>query len=104
MVIRAEFFELIVKLLAIQTSSIIQTRKEELLKSDKGISAYSTCDGLSTMAEMAEKRTASKRFLENNLPVWEEKGLIISVGFGKGKRYLSIENIAKYLATLSGGQ
>jgi hypothetical protein len=54
------------------------------------------------MAEMAEKCTASKRFLENNLPVWEEKGLIISVGFGTGKRYLSIENIPKYLSTLGG--
>ena len=45
------------------------------------------------MQELAKNANVSQRMVEDNLPEWERKGLILGFGKGKGKRYLNLDSL-----------
>ena len=93
--------EILVKLLALNLLHNLESLKKELLTSDKREQLYMACDGLTSMTDLQTKAGVSRRMAENNLPEWEKRGLIISVGYGVNKRYLALENMSIYLAHLA---
>ncbi len=68
--------------------------KVQLLKTSQQEQAYDALDGEKTIKEVAQAASyASTSSLEELLPEWERKGLILSIGKGRNKKYLNIENL-----------
>ncbi len=85
---------LMTKLLYMQTRGKVEDLKKEVLKTPQQIKAYAALDGNHNMKEIASLAGyADTKTLEAMLPDWESKGLILSVGGGPYKRYVSIENL-----------
>lgn len=93
-----KLLSLLVKLLTLSLVSNLDSLKTKLLKHDKAKTAYEACNGLRAIAEIAKESGFSTTSVENNLPIWEKEGLIISVGSGNAKRYLALENMSTYLS------
>lgn len=92
--------EVLVKITSLSVMPELETRKAKLLKGEKAIAAYSACDGFSSIPEIVKMSGYSTTSVENNLPIWEREGLVISIGFSNNKRYLAMENLGAYLAKL----
>ena len=85
---------IIAKLLYIQTRSKIEELKAQLVKTPQQKQAYEALDGQKTIKEIAQVSSyTSTSTLEELLPEWERKGLILSIGKGRNKKYLNIENL-----------
>ncbi len=82
------------KLLYMQTRPKIEELKSQLLKTTQQKQAYETLNGERTIKEIAQiSGYTTTRTLEEILPEWERKGLIISSGKGSHKKYINIENL-----------
>ena len=82
---------IVAKLLYIQTRPKIEELKSELLKTAQQKKAYEALDGQRTMKEIAIIASYSgTRKLEEYLPEWERKGLILSRGKGSLKKYINL--------------
>jgi len=83
----------VIRLLALTTRPRIEELKKELLKNPQHKKAYEALDGTKTVMEISRKAGYSPRGMEGLLPEWERMGLILSIGKGKGKRYVNLENM-----------
>ncbi len=84
----------VAKLLYIQTRPKIEELKRELVKTEQQKKAYDALDGEKTIKEIAQAASySSTSTLEELLPEWERKGLILSTGKGRTKKYLNIDNL-----------
>ena len=86
--------ELISKLLYMQTKSSIVSLEHSLVSTDKQKRLYSCLDGEQNMQELAKSADVSQRMIEDTLPEWEKKGLILGFGKGKSKRYLNLDSLS----------
>jgi hypothetical protein len=85
---------IVAKLLYVQTRPKIEELKRELLKTAQQKKAYEALDGERTIKEIAKFASYSgTRTLEEFLPEWERKGLILSQGKGPAKKYINLENL-----------
>jgi hypothetical protein len=85
---------IVAKLMYVQTRPKIEELKAELLKTSQQKQAYDVLDGVKTIKEIAQASSyASTSTLEELLPEWERKGLILSSGKGRNKKYVNIENL-----------
>ena len=85
---------IIAKLLYLQTRPKIEELKLQLLKTPQQKKAYDALDGEKTIKEVAQAASySSTSTLEELLPEWERKGLILSNGKGRVKKYLNLENL-----------
>jgi hypothetical protein len=85
---------IIAKLMYVQTRPRIEELKTELLKTPQQKQAYDALDGQKTIKEVATSAGySSTRQLEDMLPEWERKGLILSSGKGRTKKYSNIESL-----------
>jgi predicted HTH transcriptional regulator len=85
--------DLIAKLLYMQTRPRIEGLKSKLLTTEKHKKIYSTLNGERTTKEVAQASNCSVRLVKGLLPEWESKGLILSIGKSKAKKYVNIENL-----------
>lgn len=84
----------ITKWLYMQTRPKIEELKLQLLKTPQQRKAYEALDGEKTIKELAQASNySSTSTLEELLPDWERKGLILSQGKGKAKKYINLENL-----------
>lgn len=84
----------IAKLLYVQTRPKIEELKVQLLKTPQQKKAYDALDGEKTIKEIAQAASySSTSTLEELLPEWERRGLILSNGKGRVKKYLNLENL-----------
>jgi len=85
---------IIAKLLYVQTRPKIEELKVQLLKTPQQEKAYDALDGEKTIKEVAQAASySSTSTLEELLPEWERRGLILSNGKGRAKKYLNLENL-----------
>lgn len=86
--------EIIAKLLYVQIRPKIEELKVQLLKTPQQKRAYDALDGEKTIKEVAQAASySSTSTLEELLPEWERRGLILSKGKGRLKKYLNLENL-----------
>lgn len=85
--------DLIAKLLYMQVRFHTEKLEEQLVSTDKQKKLYSALDGSKNMEQLAKSLKVSKRMVEDTLPLWERKGLVIGFGKGKGKRYFNLDNL-----------
>lgn len=91
-----KLLEVMVKLHAMGLLSSLDSKKREILTTDQMKNAYRACNGVNSISEIAEY--IGSRALEGYFPDWEQKGIIISVGYGGNKRYLALENVSSYIS------
>ena len=85
--------DLVVKLLFMQSRQNMLPLENTLLKTEKQKKLYHVLDGKRTMEQLHKLTGVSIKTMEPLLPEWEKKGLILSLGQGRSKRYLSLENM-----------
>lgn len=85
--------DVIAKLLFMQTRHNLASLESMLIKTDKQKLLYHSLDGKRNMEQLHTLTGISVKTMEPLLPEWEKKGLILSFGKGKTKRYLSLENM-----------
>ena len=85
--------DLITKLLYIQTKLKIMSLEELLVKTEKQKKLYDALDGKQSMSQLQEIAGISVKTMEPLLPEWEKKGLIMSFGKGRSKKYVSLQNL-----------
>jgi Fic family protein len=76
-----------------QTRPKINELKVKLVRTNIQKKIYSLLDGAKTAKEVAVVAKCSEISVWKTLPDWEAKGLIIGVGKGKAKKYVSMENL-----------
>ena len=87
-------FDVISKLLYMQTKPRIEELKAKLIKTENQQKVYDAIDGNKAMQQIAEEAGyKGTRVLQSLLPEWEKNGLITSFGKGTRKRYATIENL-----------
>jgi len=82
-----------ITLLLMQTKHTISQLETELVKTEKQKIIYHSLDGKKSMEEIKKLTGVSVKTMEPLLPEWEKRGLILSFGKGKSKRYANLENI-----------
>jgi hypothetical protein len=85
--------DLIAKLLFMQTNQNMAVLEKELIKTDKQKKLYMFLDGKRNMSQLAKDAKISQRMVEDTLPLWEKRGLIIGIGKGTTKRYVNLQNM-----------
>lgn len=85
--------DVIAKLLFMQTKNDLENLESKLIKTDKQKNLYHSLDGKRNMEQLHTLTGISVKTMEPILPEWEKKGLILSFGKGKSKRYLNIEHL-----------
>jgi len=85
--------DLIAKLLYIQTKPKISSLENSLVKTEKQKKLYDALDGKQNMNQLQEIAGISVKTMEPLLPEWEKRGLIISFGKGRSKKYISLQNL-----------
>ncbi|WXG46770.1 MAG: hypothetical protein WED05_08965 [Candidatus Atabeyarchaeum deiterrae] len=85
---------IIVKLILMQTRAMVDGLKAELLKTDQQRKAYEALDGKRLIDEIAQfAGYTDNRQLESVLPLWERRGLILSSGKARSKKYVNLDNL-----------
>jgi AraC-like DNA-binding protein len=89
-----ERLTIISKLIYMQTRPKIDDLKKELLKTAQQKKAYEALDGKLSIKEIAKLAGyTDTSTLVTVLPLWESRGLVLSIGKATNKKYLSIENL-----------
>lgn len=84
---------IIMKMMYMLTKSATLNLKKELVTTEKQEKLYTYLDGKKNMEDLSKITGVSVKRMESLLPQWEKAGLILSLGKGRGKRYLSLDNL-----------
>ena len=85
--------DLIVKLLFMQTSQNLGILEKEIIKTDKQKNLYKLLNGERNMSQLAKAAKISQRMVEDTLPEWEKRGLILGIGKIATKKYVNLQNM-----------
>jgi len=88
-----EVVTIVTKLLCMQLRPGVEKLKMELVTTAQQKKAYAALDGKKSIKDIARLAGYSARSLKTTLPLWESKGLVLSIGKGPGKKYVNIENL-----------
>jgi len=85
--------DLIARLLTMQNRLQIDGLRDKIVKTSPQKKLYAALDGDRKIEELAKVCKMSVDNIKHTLPEWERRGLIVGMGKGKGKRYVTIENL-----------